>query len=392
MLKSTTAHLFHVGDARIYRVRGEALEQLTQDHRVWVSQEQSYLSRAFGMQSHLDIDYQALQLEQGDVFFSPPTACTSSSPRASLRKAIAEHAQDLDAAARAIVAEALERGSIDNLTAQIVRIEELPEQDADEIQRNLTELPFPPVLVPRDAVRRLSHRARAARQRRSHVYLATDDDTRPPVVIKTLSTELRTDAAQLERFLMEDWIARRISNAHVVQADARPTRARNFIYTVTEFIDGQTLPQWMIDNPEARPRDGARHRRADREGLTAFHRLEMLHQDLRPAERHDRPPRHGEDRGLRFHARRRHRGDRRARRGGAVAGHGAVHGAGIFSRRSRARRAPTCSRSASSPTRCCRAGCRTARRCRESRTRAAQRRLDLPLGARRRTRDPGVDR
>src|SRR5678815_1849109 len=58
VLKSTTAHLFHAGDARIYRLRDAALEQLTQDHRLWVSQEQSYLSRALGVTPNLEIDYQ----------------------------------------------------------------------------------------------------------------------------------------------------------------------------------------------------------------------------------------------------------------------------------------------------------------------------------------------
>ena len=37
VIKSTTAHIFHVGDCRIYRVAGNALEQLTDDHRVIVS-------------------------------------------------------------------------------------------------------------------------------------------------------------------------------------------------------------------------------------------------------------------------------------------------------------------------------------------------------------------
>src|SRR3954465_763426 len=46
VIKSTTAHIFHVGDSRIYRVAGKALEQLTEDHRVIVSSEQNYLSRA----------------------------------------------------------------------------------------------------------------------------------------------------------------------------------------------------------------------------------------------------------------------------------------------------------------------------------------------------------
>src|SRR6185369_7977718 len=37
VIKSTTAHIFHVGDCRIYRVAGSALEQLTDDHRVVIS-------------------------------------------------------------------------------------------------------------------------------------------------------------------------------------------------------------------------------------------------------------------------------------------------------------------------------------------------------------------
>src|SRR6187402_3301876 len=68
VLKSTTAHLFHAGDARIYRLRDAALEQLTQDHRLWVSQEQSYLSRALGVTPNLEIDYQFTRLDAGDVF------------------------------------------------------------------------------------------------------------------------------------------------------------------------------------------------------------------------------------------------------------------------------------------------------------------------------------
>src|SRR3954469_11077536 len=33
VVKSTTAHVFHVGDTRVYRVHGGSLEQLTEDHR-----------------------------------------------------------------------------------------------------------------------------------------------------------------------------------------------------------------------------------------------------------------------------------------------------------------------------------------------------------------------
>src|SRR5690606_11383465 len=68
ILKSATAHIFHAGDSRIYRVDENSLEQLTKDHRIRVSDEQSYLSRALGIDSQLDLDYQTLQLEAGDTF------------------------------------------------------------------------------------------------------------------------------------------------------------------------------------------------------------------------------------------------------------------------------------------------------------------------------------
>src|ERR1051325_967440 len=65
VLKSSTAHLFHAGDARIYRLEGANLEQLTEDHRVRVSDETSYLSRALGVSERLELDYRAVPVERG---------------------------------------------------------------------------------------------------------------------------------------------------------------------------------------------------------------------------------------------------------------------------------------------------------------------------------------
>ena len=57
VLKSRSAHLFHVGDRRIYRVVGQTLEQLTEDHRVVVSSRENYLGRALGAEPNVEIDY-----------------------------------------------------------------------------------------------------------------------------------------------------------------------------------------------------------------------------------------------------------------------------------------------------------------------------------------------
>lgn len=281
VLKSTTAHLFHVGDTRIYRVRGHALEQLTNDHRLWIAPDKNYLSRALGVGPHLEIDYQALQVEPGDTFFLATDGVYEFVSEQFVAATVLGCEGDLDAAARTIVATAAEQGSTDNLTAQIVRIEALPDQDAGEIQQQLTELALPPLLDARmefDGYRIVREIHASSR---SHVHLAVDSATDTPVVIKTPSIDQRGDLAYLERFLMEDWIARRIDNAHVLKPWEQ-TRKRNYLYIATEFVDGQTLTQWMIDHP--RPALEMLRGIVEQiaKGLQAFHRLEMLHQDLRP--------------------------------------------------------------------------------------------------------------
>ena len=280
IIKSATAHVFHVGDARIYRLRGNDHEQLTEEHRVRVSSQQSYLARALGMDRKLDIDYQALPVEVGDLFFLATDGVYEHVAPAFVAATVAA-ANDLDAAAKIIVEAAYARGSTDNLTAQLLRIEALPKPEASEIYRQLAELPFPPLPEARMDFDGYRIEREIKGSSRSHVYLATDSETGERVVIKTPALDMQDNPAALERFLMEEWIARRINSAHVLKP-SRQTRKRNYIYVVTEFIEGQTLAQWMTDNPmpDLATVRGLLEQIA--RGLQAFHRLEMVYQDLKP--------------------------------------------------------------------------------------------------------------
>ncbi|MCQ4295186.1 bifunctional protein-serine/threonine kinase/phosphatase [Pseudomonas stutzeri] len=281
VLKSASAHLFHVGDARIYRLRDGDLEQLTEDHRVRVSADTSYLGRALGIDRHLEIDYRSLPLAVGDLFLLATDGVYEHIAARDVVQLVAEHGDELNLAARLIIERALANGSDDNLTAQLVRIDSLPEQAVDDVQRQLGELASPPLLEPRmqfDGYRIVRELHVSSR---SHVHLAVDETSGATVVLKTPSLDLRGDSAYLERFLLEEWIARRLDNPHVLKA-CPPPRQRRYLYTVSEFIDGQTLTQWMLDHPQPDLETVRGVVEQIARGLRAFHRLEMLHQDLRP--------------------------------------------------------------------------------------------------------------
>jgi serine/threonine protein phosphatase PrpC len=281
VFKSTTAHIFHVGDSRIYRLSGHSLEQLTEDHRVTVSPEQSYLSRALGAGQQVEIDYRQFPIEIGDIFVLATDGVYEHVSARVIANTIREYAGDLDKAAKILVEAAYALGSLDNLTLQIVRIDELPQEEANEAFVQSAELPLPPLLEPRmvfDGYRVIRELHGSSR---SHIYLAADTESDTPVALKIPSIDLRGDPAYLRRFMMEEWVAKRIDSPHVLKPRP-PARKRNYLYVAMEYVEGQTLAQWMIDHPKPDIETVRGIIEQIAQGLRAFHRMEMLHQDLRP--------------------------------------------------------------------------------------------------------------
>ena len=126
---------------------------------------------------------------------------------------------------------AFELGSKDNLTVQIVRVDELPDSAASEVFGQPRELPLPPLLEARAVFDGYRIVRELHGSSRSHIYLAVDIETEAVVTIKIPSIDLRDDPAYLKRFMMEEWVARRIDSPHVLKP-CLPQRKRNFLYVV----------------------------------------------------------------------------------------------------------------------------------------------------------------
>lgn len=281
ILKSNTAHIFHIGDSRIYRIRDKKEQLLTTDHRIRISSQEEYLSRAMGLDSQLTIDYEHIAIEKDDIFILATDGVYEFLDFKFINETLNIYDGYYDTAARVLVEKALENGSDDNLTLQVIKITNLPDKSIKEINEQLEEKKVPSLLEARQEFDGFEVIRNLTSSSRSHTYVVKDIKSGEKLVLKIPSTELQDDKAHLEKFLIEDWIAKKINNPHVVKSFVQ-TRKQNYIYNVTEFIEGQTLTQWMIDNPKPKLEKVRDIIEQIAKGLYAFHKLEMIHQDIRP--------------------------------------------------------------------------------------------------------------
>jgi len=286
IFKSQTAHIFHVGDTRIYRFRQGELEQMTRDHSTVVNAKQTYLSRAMGLDVKLDVDYRSLAVEVDDIYFlstdgihdfiKSKELCTH------LNKLTAESDDiSFEQTCEQLIALALTNGSSDNLSCQILRLDSLPAQTINEAGRQLSELPFPPYLEPKMILDGYRVEKVLHVNTRSQVYVVKDLDSNERYCMKTPSVNFDDDLAYIERFIMESWMGSRINNPHVVKV-IESSREKNWLYYLTEYIEGITLEQWIRENPKPAVQDVVYILAQIEKGLRAMHRREILHQDIKP--------------------------------------------------------------------------------------------------------------
>lgn len=281
VLKSSTGHIFHVGDSRVYRLRGVDFERLTRDHHRWGDHEKAFLSRAMGADVNVEIDYRSIDLEPNDIFLLTTDGVHEFVRTPILKEIIQKNYDNPEKAAREIITAALKSGSDDNVSCQVCRIEHLPHLDEESFYKQLTELPFPPPLEEGMLLDGYKIIREIHASQRTQVYLALDVETNGKVIVKTPSVNYDDDPGYIDGFLNEEWAGRRINSPHVLKI-VDPKRQRKFLYYVTEYIEGVTLRVWMNEHRDAKIGDVRDIIKQIAAGIRAFQRQEMVHQDLKP--------------------------------------------------------------------------------------------------------------
>jgi protein phosphatase len=138
----------HVGDSRIYRVREDAIEQLTDDHSLVATMvreglltsaeaethpRRNVLQRSMGVSEDVEVDVIGpLELRTGDTFILCSDGLHGLVKEPELKEIAAK---PIEVAADEFLRRALERGAPDNVTVIVARVEEADGEDATLVEK-----------------------------------------------------------------------------------------------------------------------------------------------------------------------------------------------------------------------------------------------------------------
>jgi protein phosphatase len=131
----------HAGDSPIYMFRNGELTQLTKDHTlaqkmidqgVFKTFEEArkagvgsnILTRALGLEDHIRVDLGDVKVEVGDIFFACSDGLSAVVSNNLMAQVVERYGHDLELTAALLVRVAKEKGSRDNITVAIGRVEE----------------------------------------------------------------------------------------------------------------------------------------------------------------------------------------------------------------------------------------------------------------------------
>jgi PPM family protein phosphatase len=129
----------HVGDSRAYLIRGDSLEQLTDDHSLVAElvrsgrlspeeaeshPQRSVITRALGTDPDVDVDTLLVAAEPGDLFLICSDGLTSMVGDDTILDIVERNRGNLDQAAKELVARANRSGGEDNITVVFFEIAE----------------------------------------------------------------------------------------------------------------------------------------------------------------------------------------------------------------------------------------------------------------------------
>lgn len=280
VLRGSRYYVAHVGDSRAYLWRGGELTQLTEDH-TWAHPElNNVLCRAIGLDDHLVVDHSDGELQCGDRFILATDGVWGALGEPGLRELLGRHA-DSEAAADALALGAVQRGSMDNCTALVADVVDVPAGNLRDSLATAQQLPLPPRLKPGqelDGLRvlELLHESRVTLLYKVQRIDAGNGEV---LVLKTLMPEAGDDEA-IAALVHEEWIARRALAPCFPQVIGHPQRAH--LYYLMSWCEGETLKARLARGHRFSVPEVAELGMRLLKAVAILHRLGIVHRDIKP--------------------------------------------------------------------------------------------------------------
>ena len=287
--------LAHVGDTRAYLLHQGEVTQLTHDHAMDHPDFRHKLLRSVGADDHLVVDYRQGDLHVGDVFVLLSDGVHSYLAPKALESLGQGNAQ---AISEALVQQALQRGSTDNVTALVVRVLGMLDASLQDENRLALQLPPPPRLKVGDTIDGLVVTALVADTGVNLLYQVREPASRTLYALKALHPQRAQDAQERAMLAHEAWLAKRMASSragdHLVRLHDPPGNASAF-YLLYDWHAGETLQQ-RLDRKQRLPLSQAVSAATQTaRALGRLHRQGVIHRDIKPANLHQ-----GEDGVLRL--------------------------------------------------------------------------------------------
>ena len=301
VLRGQSYTLAHVGDTRAYLLRNGRLQLLTTDHVMSQHDFAHQLTRAMGLDDHVVVDYSQGELHSGDLFVLLSDGVHGSIPERELRQLLRQ-----EGSARALCDElvqaALRRGSNDNLTALVVRVQGVQEATLQDESRRAQDLPVLPLLKVGDVVDGLTVTALVADGGIHRIYQVRDAGregaTQRLYALKTLLPSRAHDAEERATLAHEAWVARRMQSGQAATHLARlndwpPAPAEggagpgaSAFYLLYDWHAGDTLGQRLRRRQHLSVAQALAVTVQAARVLGWLHRQGVVHRDIKPDNLH----------------------------------------------------------------------------------------------------------
>ncbi len=323
VLRGQSYALAHVGDTRAYLLRDGNLSQLTTDHVVDHPDLKHQLLRCVGAEDKLVVDYSQGDLQVGDLFLllsdGVHGALGAKRLKALVASAVAsgQPSQDLS---KQLVDEALAAGSLDNVTAMVVRVLGLLDANLQDENRHSLTLTIPPRLKVGEVIDGFVVTAPVADNGINVLYqirdmtptLGTGVSSLPPegalapkgglsalgshpgklYALKTLHPARAHDPEERAMLAHEAWLAKRMQSSSAAPYfvnihDSLPNGLTpSAFYLLYDWHSGETLQQQLDTRLRFAVPQAIQASVQVAKALGRLHRQNVIHRDIKPANLH----------------------------------------------------------------------------------------------------------